>query len=105
MAGRPGRVTRLYHIENILHSPVAYEMNPRQQMEAMLAVEKAGLQLVAIYHSHPRGPETPSGTDVARAYYPEVAQVIVSLADRRRPVTRAFAVAGERVDELEVAIV
>lgn len=105
MAGRQQCVQRLYHVENILHSPVAYKMDPRQQLEAMLAVENAGLRLLGIYHSHPQGPETPSRDDVTRATYPEVAYVIVSLADRRRPVARAFAISEGQIDELEMAIV
>lgn len=105
MAGRQQCVHRLYHIENILHSPVAYEMDPRQQLEAMLAMHNAGLELLGIYHSHPRGPETPSGSDVTRATYPEAANVIVSLADRRNPVARAFTIREGQIDELEMAIV
>ena len=105
MAGRQECVRRLYHVENILHSPVAYEMEPRQQLEAMLSVEKAGMELLGIYHSHPQGPETPSSNDVARATYPEVAHVIVSLANRRRPVARAFAIVEGQIDEIQMAIV
>jgi proteasome lid subunit RPN8/RPN11 len=39
------------------------------------------LDLVGIYHSHPSGPEMPSVTDVAEAYYPEAIYLIWSGAN------------------------
>lgn len=105
MAGLDGRVRRLYAVENRLRSPVAYEMEPRQQIAAMLDLEKAGLEMLAIYHSHPKGPQTPSRTDVAQSYYPGVAYVIVSLADRRHPSIRAFIISEGSFDEIVLKIV
>lgn len=105
MAGLQDRVRRLYAVENRLRSPVAYEMEPRQQLDAMLDLEAAGLEMLAIYHSHPRGPQIPSPTDVAQAYYPDVAHVIVSLADRHRPSTRAFTIKEGKIDEIVLKIV
>lgn len=105
LAGSDGRVMRVYAVENVLHSRSEYEMEPRQQVEAMLALEKAGWELLAIYHSHPDGPQTPSPTDVARANYPQAAQVIVSLADREQPVARAFTIAEGKVDEISLRVV
>lgn len=105
MAGSEGDVSRLYPVDNHLRSPVAFEMDPAQQLEAMLHLEDNGLQMVAIYHSHPNGPQTPSPTDVVKAYYPECAYVIVSLADRENPVARAFMIRDERVYEIALNIV
>ncbi len=100
VAGRDGRAVRLYPVENVHHSPVAYEMEPVQQVRAMIAMEEEGLELIAIYHSHPHGPARPSPTDVANAYYPDAAQIIISLADRQRPGVRAFTIAGGAVAEI-----
>src|SRR5690606_4145353 len=36
IGGRDGLAERLYHVENILHRPVAYEMEPLQQIRAIL---------------------------------------------------------------------
>lgn len=105
LAGSDGRVMRVYAVENVLHSRSEYEMEPRQQVEAMFALEEAGWELLAIYHSHPNGPQTPSTTDVARANYPQAAQVIVSLADREQPVARAFTIAEGKVDEISLRVV
>ena len=90
VGGRGGRAAQLYPVENVLHSPVAYEMEPRQQVRAMLDMEAAGEALLAIYHSHPHGPAWPSSTDRRQAYYPDTAYIIISLADPERPSLRAF---------------
>lgn len=105
LAGRERRTTRLYAIDNILQSPVAYEMDPLQQVKALLDLEARGETLLAIYHSHPGGPETPSPTDVAQAYYPEAIHIIVSLQAPTRPVVRAFTIAGGRVGEIPWEVV
>ena len=100
MAGSSGRVRHLYTIDNRLESTSAYEMDPEQQVSAMLDLESNGWQLLAIYHSHPYGPETPSATDVARDEYPEAAQIIVSFRDHGNPVARAFTIAKGVVGEI-----
>ena len=100
IGGREGRAARLYPVENIHHSPVSYEMEPVQQIKAMLAMEAEGLELIAIYHSHPDGPARPSATDVANAYYPDAVQLIISLADRARPAVRAFTIIDGAVAEV-----
>ena len=103
VGGQDGRAARLYPVENMLHSPVAFEMEPLQQIRAMLALEGEGLELLAIYHSHPHGPARPSASDVAQAYYPDAAQIIISLADRARPSLRAFLIADGHVTEIHIS--
>ena len=100
IGGRDRQAVRLYPVENVRHSPVAFEMEPLQQIKAMLAMEAEGLELIAIYHSHPNGPARPSATDVANAYYPDAVQLIISLADRARPSVRAFTIVDGTVAEV-----
>jgi proteasome lid subunit RPN8/RPN11 len=75
-------------------------MDPVQQIKAMLAMEAEGLELIAIYHSHPDGPARPSPTDVALAYYPDTVQLIISLSDRARPSVRGFTIVDGVVAEV-----
>jgi proteasome lid subunit RPN8/RPN11 len=104
LAGKAGEIVHLYPIENRLHSPVVYEMAPQQQLAAMLEIEDKGWEMTAVYHSHPQGPETPSATDIAQAYYPDVIQLIVSLQQQSRPVLRAFMIGNGRVSEIEIVV-
>ena len=105
MAGEGDRVWQLYPIENIRKSPVEYEMDPVEQLKALLDLEEKGWDLIAIYHSHPHGPQVPSTMDVERAYYPDAAYIIVSLADRGRPEVRAFSINSGSVDEVVLQVV
>lgn len=100
LAGSAPRIDHLYAVENRLHSPTAFEMDPRQQVQAMLDAEAQGLTLLATYHSHPAGPAYPSASDVARATYPELAHIIIALEEQQRPSVRAFTIVAERIHEI-----
>jgi proteasome lid subunit RPN8/RPN11 len=63
---------------NILNSPIRYQIDPHEQLNAFYEMEASGLELVAIYHSHPHGPEVPSHTDIKEAYYPDSIHLIWS---------------------------
>ena len=81
--------------------PITYELD-HDTLARVFDFEDAGLELVAIYHSHPRGPETPSPTDIAHAYYSESVYLIVSLATPDWPVVRGFRITNEGVREIAV---
>jgi proteasome lid subunit RPN8/RPN11 len=88
-------------IENIHHSPVRYEMNPKQVLDAFLAIEEANLDLIAIYHSHPHGPSYPSPTDIREAYYPDPAQLIWS-GESNAWRCAAYLIQGEGFTEIPI---
>lgn len=91
-------------VENNLHSPTRYRMDPQQQLAAFEAIEAAGLELVAIYHSHPRGPNAPSPTDVTEAWYPEAVHLIWS-GQTGGWECRAFTVRAQAVLETPLQVV
>lgn len=69
----------VWPVENALHSPVRYRLEPYQQLAVFDAIDTQGLDLIGIYHSHPHGPDQPSSTDIDEAYYPEVVHLIWSV--------------------------
>lgn len=77
LAGKNNSVEKVLLIANQAQSPVRFRMNPAEQLKAFDWMESHGLDLLAIFHSHPAGPETVSVTDIAEAAYP-VAQIIWS---------------------------
>ena len=92
LAGQGGRVTAVYPVPNRLASAVAFEMEPAAQINALLAIEQSGAELLAIYHSHPHTAAHPSPTDItAAAHYPEAGLFIVSLVDE----TAGYFVVGQ----------
>lgn len=82
IAGRP--LPDGYHAEwiipttNSLHSPERYFVEGKELVAVFQEIDKRELELIGIYHSHPRGPDEPSPTDVDEAYYPETAYLIWS---------------------------
>lgn len=102
LAGTDGRATRCFPMTNAERSPVIYRMEPAEQLRVFRQIEEAGLELVAIYHSHTRSPAYPSATDVSLAYYPEAVYLIVSLADPEQPDLRGFRIVDGKVSEVEL---
>lgn len=92
LGGKAGQVSRHYTTTNVEpeNKQIRYLIEPRQQLEAEEELDELGLELTAIYHSHPKTEARPSPTDVRTAYYPDAFYVLVSLADYDNPVIRAY---------------
>jgi proteasome lid subunit RPN8/RPN11 len=99
LAGAGGRVRRTYKLPNVSDAPLTnFLADPEQQLRAFQDTERRGLEILAIFHSHPASPAYPSETDIARAYYPQARHVIISLA-RGHPKVRCFAIEAGQVSE------
>jgi proteasome lid subunit RPN8/RPN11 len=105
--GSPGtaaRAERFFPMTNADASPVSYRLDPKEQLHVFNELEDAGLELVAIYHSHTHSEAFPSETDRRLAFYPEAHYLLVSLEDRTQPVLRGFTIQEGEVQEQNVAI-
>nr|MDO8083747.1 Mov34/MPN/PAD-1 family protein [Candidatus Sigynarchaeum springense] len=56
-------ISTMRQVENVLKSPVAFEVDPVVQYQVMLQEEKQGRELIGILHTHP-GNQFVSATDV-----------------------------------------
>jgi len=97
-----GSADRFIPMTNALASSTEYEIDPAQLIATLRDLRSSGEDLVAIYHSHPHGPAHPSKSDIERAYYPEAAYLIISLADPKHPQAAAFRIIDGEVLEIEV---
>jgi proteasome lid subunit RPN8/RPN11 len=77
LAGKATRAEKMIGVLNQAQSPVRFVMDPYAQLHAFDWIDANGLDLVAIFHSHPTGPETASPTDILEAAY-AVVHVILS---------------------------
>jgi proteasome lid subunit RPN8/RPN11 len=93
---------RFIPVTNTAPSASEFEMDPAELIKALREMRNAGEELVAIYHSHPHGPARPSKTDVQRAFYPDAAHLIVSLAEPEGPQVRAFRILNAEILDIEV---
>jgi proteasome lid subunit RPN8/RPN11 len=78
VAGDGNRSRAVFSITNELHSPVHFRMDPQEQIFAILEIERQGWNILAIYHSHPNGPQVPSKTDIDEFFYPGTVYLICS---------------------------
>jgi proteasome lid subunit RPN8/RPN11 len=69
LAGRGDFIERVLPVPNALNSETRYRFDPYKQLKAFEQIEQAGLDILAIYHSHPNGPRHPSPTDINEAHY------------------------------------
>lgn len=83
LAGRivqgDGAIEARYPLENEAASPVEFVSDARGTFDAMRDLERRGLEVLAVYHSHPATPPRPSRKDLARNYSESVVNLIVSL--------------------------
>jgi proteasome lid subunit RPN8/RPN11 len=106
LVGGVGEEARSAHkVANAAVSPLRYEMDPKGQLDAYNAIEEAGEELVAIYHSHTKSPAYPSQTDVNQAVaWPDQVYLIVSLADRDEPDLKGYLLKDLRIADVEIVV-
>ncbi len=76
VAGAARQSQGVYPVPNVLRSPVRFRMAPEDQWRAMKTIMEQGLDILAIYHSHPTGPPWPSAIDTQEMAYPDSAYLI-----------------------------
>ncbi len=104
LAGVGSRVQQLFRGRNMDQSPFTYRLDPYEQLQFFKDIDARGLELLGIYHSHTRSVAYPSRTDVAKAFYPDVAYVIVSLQNTGAPDVRTFRIRNGTITEEELAV-
>lgn len=98
-----GRAVEVHPATNTAHSPLRYEIDGREQYRLQAAIEDAGHDLGAIYHSHTRSAPLPSQTDINLAFYPDSLYVIVGLQGAE-PEVRAWRIVEKTVSEAQLVV-
>ena len=80
-------------------------MVPEEQFAVAKDMRNAGLEMAAVYHTHPATPARPSQEDIKLAVMPGAVYVILSLADPDEPVAKAFAIEDGVVNNLDLEVV
>jgi proteasome lid subunit RPN8/RPN11 len=104
LAGVGREVTRQFRLTNIDHSNEHFSFDPQEQFQAVREARKAGLQILANYHSHPETPARPSQEDIRLAFDPNISYVIVSLA-AEIPDVKSFRIKGGEVEKEEIQVI
>ena len=106
LGGKEKTVEKAFELQNVEGSSIRYLMSPQEQLRVFEEMEKESMEMIAIYHSHPRTIPFPSETDVKLAFYPEVSSIIISLKEEKSPMVKAFRIGKEAIylEELEVVL-
>jgi proteasome lid subunit RPN8/RPN11 len=103
VATENGRAVTVHRAVNAAASPLRYEIDGADQYRIQTAIDDAGQELGAIYHSHTRSAPYPSQTDINLAFYPEALYVIVGLASEE-PEIKAYTIRDGQVSDAELTV-
>jgi proteasome lid subunit RPN8/RPN11 len=104
LAGRDTAVERIYRMTNTEAREDHYTMEPKEQFAAVKDMRAAGLNMLAIYHSHPATAARPSAEDVRLAFTSDIAYVIISLREAGAPFARGFVVENGQASDIRLDI-
>ena len=78
LGGRDNLVEEVIPVENVLASQIRFRMDPKGQIRGMFHLEEMGLDLIALYHSHPVNSPEPSEIDLAEWQHGKIYNLIWS---------------------------
>ena len=106
IGGRGNLAEAVVAVPNASLTPrTSFEMERQAMVDSIIILQRAGLEIAAIYHSHPDGNLEPSAADVAQATWPDAINLIVGLDEQGdcRGV-RAWTIRAGRVEAAEVEV-
>lgn len=104
LAGHGSDASQCHVITNAANSSRVYALDGKEYLKVDRAVEDAGLELIAVYHSHTHTLAYPSPTDVEQAVDPNWHYVLVSLADEA-PSVRSYRIVDGNIAEEPIVVV
>jgi len=104
LAGKDNKAEKLFEMANADNRSDHFMMEPKEQFAVVKDIRSAGLEMLAIYHSHPETPARPSAEDIRLALTPDVIYVIVSLQGANAPAVKGFLLEDGNVAKVPVKI-
>lgn len=102
-----GEAVAFHPARNAERSPLRYAVHPEDLVRIVFEIDDAGLDLVAIFHSHTRSAAVPSPTDRRAAMYPDAIHLLASLAEPAAPpelALRAWRIRGGEASEIPLVV-
>jgi len=103
LAGRGETVEKIYRGTNVDFSPTSYQFPPQEQFFIQKNIRSSGLEMLAIYHSHPSGGAYMSPKDRELAVW-EVVYIVIGLPNGE-PGCKGFLVKEGEIQETKLEIV
>jgi len=106
IGGRDGVAESVVPVPNASRSPrVRFEMERQAMVDAIIGFQRAGREVVGIYHSHPEGKPELSETDVAQATWPDAVNLVVGLDEQQQIDLKAWAIRRGEVEPADLEII
>lgn len=104
LAAKNGVIIYACALTNVDASSEHFSFDPKEQFAALKDIRSKGLEICAVYHSHPASPARPSPEDIKLAYDPHMLYVIVSLAGDKEEVG-AFKITNQEAQAVSLEAV
>ncbi|MDP3041544.1 MAG: M67 family metallopeptidase [Candidatus Omnitrophota bacterium] len=104
LGAKEGIITKIYALTNMDKSNEHFSFEPKEQFLAVKDARAQGLEICAVYHSHPDSPARPSQEDIKLAYDPNMSYFIISLTGGNKEV-RAFSIKSGVVVEVILEVI
>lgn len=101
IGGHEGHAEVILPVQNELHSPSDFCMDPFEQLKAFQWLDENRMELIGIYHSHPNGPAIPSEKDIQEHAYPG-SVVLIGSKDGEEWTIRGFLIHDRQTDEVKL---
>jgi proteasome lid subunit RPN8/RPN11 len=99
LGGKENRVLSIHPLRNLAASETRYDADPAQVIEAFRWLRARSLEILVIYHSHPKWRAVPSAVDRERNYWGPMPRLIVGLLDAP-PEIRVWRLGSDSQQEL-----
>jgi proteasome lid subunit RPN8/RPN11 len=105
LASANGRAMNVFRARNAADNPTTgYRMATEDQRRILAEIDEKGLDIFAVYHSHPTAPAYPTTAELSGAYYSNAYYLVLSLADPIKPTIRAYRIDQGRGDVIEFPV-
>jgi desampylase len=106
IGGRDGIAESVVPVPNASLTPrVRFEMERQAMVDAIIGFQRAGREVIGIYHSHPDGRADLSESDIAQATWPDAVNLVLGLAEVQEIDLQAWAIHHGEVEPAELEIV
>lgn len=99
LAGINNEVINYYPMQNIDQSNEHFTLDPQEQFNVMKKVRVKGLEILAVYHTHPGSPARPSVEDIKLAFDPGIMYVIISLLEDKNNIKAFRIINGQGIEQ------